>query len=403
VRQFFEQLLLIVIFTVLSHRIRQAVDMKELLHVQRFVHLNKPYFFQKKKKKGNTNNNFLVFVALDHKRVIKWINHDTKDHRLVSGNADTLISDGIFDTGKILIGQASSIQFNTSKRTTSIPYFCFLHPNERGTVVILPQEEDSLINEERLQLLESTFVFDNSSEFKKMHTSLEKYVDPVVLEQIRDPELVTMQNKILTIVFWDISGFSVLCESLQFHQELVVAFLREFFSEAAIIIHKYDGVLDKFIGDGIMAFFGFKDTYVNENNGRKGAVCGVNAAIELRDFFDEIKVDWIDLWRTKTGEQEKKEISIHLRCGMNTGNVLVGLILTEKRDQFTTVGTNVNLASRLEGVATEDQIIVSPSTKMRIEDEFNLKTVPIEKAIKGFENLSECYEIAGKKDRSSIQ
>ncbi len=55
---------------------------------------------------------------------------------------------------------------------------------------------------------------------------------PVVLEQIRDPELVTMQNKFLTIVFWDISGFSVLCERLQFHQELVVAFLREFFSEA---------------------------------------------------------------------------------------------------------------------------------------------------------------------------
>jgi adenylate cyclase len=86
---------------------------------------------------------------------------------------------------------------------------------------------------------------------------------------------------------------------------------------------------------------------------------------------------------------------------MNTGNVLVGLILTEKRDQFTAIGTNVNLASRLEGIATEDQIIVSPSTKIRIEDEFNLKTVPIEKKIKGFENIIECYEIACKKDKSS--
>jgi class 3 adenylate cyclase len=93
-----------------------------------------------------------------------------------------------------------------------------------------------------------------------------------------------------------------------------------------------------------------------------------------------------------------------LRCGMNTGNVLVGLILTEKRDQFTAIGTNVNLASRLEGVASEDQIIVSPSTKMLIEDEFNLKVVPLEKAIKGFEKISECYEVADRKDRSkSIQ
>lgn len=325
---------------------------------------------------------------------IKWINHDAKSHRLVSGNPDTLISDGMFDTGEILVGQSSSIQLNSSQRARSIPYFCFLHPNERGTVVILPMAEDSLTNEERLELLESTFALDNSPEFKKLHTSLEKYVDPVVLDQIRDPELVTMQNRILTIVFWDISGFSVLCDSLQFHQELVVAFLREFFSEAATIIHKYDGVLDKFIGDGIMAFFGFKDTYVNDN-GKKGAVCAVNAAIELRDFFDEIKLDWVDLWKAKAGQKE--EISIHLRCGMNTGNVLVGLILTEKRDQFTAVGTNVNLASRLEGIAAEDQIIVSPFTKMQIEDEFNLKTVPIKKPIKGFEAISECYEVAGKK------
>jgi adenylate cyclase len=325
---------------------------------------------------------------------IKWINQDTKKHRLVSGNPDTLISDGIFDTGEILVGQSSSIQFNSSQRARSIPYFCFLHPNERGTVVVLPMAEDSLTNEERLELLESTFALDNSAEFKKMHTSLEKYVDPIVLEQIRDPELVTMQNKILTIVFWDISGFSVLCDSLQFHQELVVAFLREFFSEAATIIHKYDGVLDKFIGDGIMAFFGFKDRYVNDN-GKKGAICAVNAAIELRDFFDEIKLDWIDLWKAKAGQKE--EISIHLRCGMNTGNVLVGLILTEKRDQFTAIGTNVNLASRMEGVAIEDQIIVSPSTKMQIEDEFILKTVPIKKPIKGFENIPDCYEIVDKK------
>ncbi len=328
---------------------------------------------------------------------IRWINQDTTNHRLVSGNADTLISDGMFDTGEISIGQSSSIQFNSSQRAArSISYFCFIHPNERGTVVVLPMPEDSLTNEELLEMLESTFTLDNSAEFKKMHTSLEKYVDPVVLEQIRDPELVTMQNKILTIVFWDISGFSVLCDSLQFHQELVVAFLREFFSEAATIIHKYDGVLDKFIGDGIMAFFGFKDAYVNDN-GKKGAVCAVNAALELRDFFDEIKVDWIDLWKAKIRRKEK-EISIHLRCGMNTGSVLVGLILTEKRDQFTAMGTNVNLASRLEGIASEDQIIVSPFTKRQIENEFNLKTVPVKKPIKGFESISECYEVASRKE-----
>ncbi|HEX7209226.1 MAG TPA: adenylate/guanylate cyclase domain-containing protein [Nitrososphaeraceae archaeon] len=324
---------------------------------------------------------------------IKWTNHDTRNHRLVSGNPDTLISDGVFDSGEILIGKSGSIRFNTSERASSISYFCSLHPNERGIVIVLPREGGLLSDEQRLQLLESTLVHNGSSEFKKMHTSLEKYVDPVVLEQIRDPELVTMQNKILTIVFWDLSGFSVLCEKLKSHKELIVEFLREYFSEAAIIIQKHKGVLDKFMGDGIMAFFGYKDTDANDK-GRKGAISAVKAAIELRNFFDEMKLEWINLWITKTDQQV---ISTDLRCGMNTGNVLVGLILTDVRDQFTTIGSNVNLASRLESVANKDQIIVSPSTKIRIKDQFSLRTIPIERPIKGFENISECYEIIDKK------
>ena len=140
-----------------------------------------------------------------------------------------------------------------------------------------------LRDEERLQLLESSFILDNSPEFKKMHTSLEKYVDPIVLEQIQDPELVTLQNKILTVVFWDMSGFSVLCEKLKSHKGLIVEFLREYFSEAAVIIQKHKGVLDKFMGDGIMAFFGYKDTDVNDN-GKNGAISAVKAALELSFF-----------------------------------------------------------------------------------------------------------------------
>ena len=109
---------------------------------------------------------------------------------------------------------------------------------------------------------------------------------------------------------------------------------------------------------------------------------------------DEMKLEWINLWITKTGQQV---ISTDLRCGMNTGNVLVGLILTDMRDQLTTIGSNVNLASRLESLANKDQIIVSPSTKIRIKDQFSLRTIPIERPIKGFENISECYEIIDKK------
>lgn len=137
---------------------------------------------------------------------IKWINNDLRNHRLVSGNPDSLVSDGVFDTGEILAGKSCSIHFNNFEKTVNISYFCFLHPNERGAVIVLSRGENLLGDEQRLQFLESTLVSETTPEFKRMHTSLEKYVDPVVLEQIRDPELVTMRNKILTIVFWDLSG-----------------------------------------------------------------------------------------------------------------------------------------------------------------------------------------------------
>ena len=77
-----------------------------------------------------------------------------------------------------------------------------------------------------------------------------------------------------------------------------------------------------------------------------------------------------------------------------TGNVLVGLILTEG-DQFTTVGGNVNLVSRLDSVASKDQSSCR-HYKIRVEHEFNLKSIPIERPIKGFENISECYGIMTK-------
>jgi adenylate cyclase len=215
-------------------------------------------------------------------------------------------------------------------------------------------------------------------------------LDPVVLEQINDPNLVNVQNKILTLVFWDISGFSVLCEILKENTQLVVAFLKEYFSEANKIVHKNNGILDKFIGDGVMAYFGFKN---QSNESRDGTIDGLNAAIELKELFQKIKGDWLKIWKIKV----KQDINVNLKCGINTGPVIVGLILTGERDQFTTIGSAVNLASKLEVEAHDDQIIVSPYTKTRIQDLFETTTIRINKEIKGFEYLTEYHEVRGKK------
>lgn len=68
-----------------------------------------------------------------------------------------------------------------------------------------------------------------------------------------------IHNSILTVVFWDVSSFSKLCNILKNEPHLIVDFLQEYFTVANEITHKHKSVLDKFIGDGIMAFFGYKD------------------------------------------------------------------------------------------------------------------------------------------------
>ena len=104
-----------------------------------------------------------------------------------------------------------------------------------------------------------------------------RYIDPIILETFNDPNLDIFRNKVLSIVFWDISGFSYLCELLKNEPYLIVGFLREFFNEADNIIHKYNGILDKFMGDGIIAIFGFKDNNTDENT--KSTLGALNSAI----------------------------------------------------------------------------------------------------------------------------
>jgi class 3 adenylate cyclase len=230
---------------------------------------------------------------------------------------------------------------------------------------------------------------------QRIRTGLARQVDPVVLGQISDEDLVKLQNKMLTVVFWDLSGFSALCEKLKQFPELVTEFLNEYFAQANKIIHTYNGVLDKFIGDGIMAFFGFKDKGLN-SGGEDGAINAINAALKLRESFNTIKEEWIRIWKLKLQGQD---IVIDLKCGANTGMVFVGLLSTEERDQFTAIGTEVNLASRLEDEAERDQIIVSRNTKEKIESDFVVKTIQLDKSkkIKGFENITEYYQITDKK------
>ena len=278
---------------------------------------------------------------------------------MVSGNAEHGRPDGILNTGIIESGKSFSKRFDISI-PSSIPYFCIRHPEERGTIVIYNKYQDEMNMKETIDHIKQVFTFDNVKlQQQDIASTLSRYEDPVIREGYYHHELETIHNRILTIVFWDISGFSNLCNILKNEPHLIVEFLQEYFSMANKIIHKHKGILDKFIGDRIMAYFFYKDS----DDGTEGAFNSINAAFELQKSFEEIKAEWIEIWKKQF---HHKVTTIDLKCGINTGETLIGKLSTIERDQFTAFGPTVNLASRLEEKAEDNQLLYLKILKIKL-------------------------------------
>ena len=322
---------------------------------------------------------------------ITWMNRDTKTHRLTSGNADSLLPTEFFHTDDIDRGKLTTIKIESNQ--PAIPYYCTLHPAERGLIVILPKDEDEMTNTQTLKFLDSIVPSLFDDENREIVTRLQRQVDPTVVEYLSNPRAILLQNKILTIVFWDISGFSNLCETLKDHLELIAEFLREYLEVATRIIHEFGGVVDKFIGDGILAYFGFKENDGNDKDGHMGAENAIFAALNLKRSFEDVKNNWLQIWNKVIDF----DIHIDVKCGINTGPVLVGLLRSGERDQFTVIGTHVNLASRLEGRAEKKEIIISTFTMAKVRGKFNVEAIDIsnndDNKIKSFKSVDKYYKV----------
>jgi class 3 adenylate cyclase len=192
---------------------------------------------------------------------------------------------------------------------------------------------------------------------------LRRYFDPKVFSTIeREPSLLYLKQRTITICFWDIRGFSNLCEILKAHPTLIADFLKEYCEVAVKTIFDHNGLLDKFMGDGVMALFGVLNH--RDDEGKEDALVAVRAAMDLRTKFDVLVNSWMEQWTLYTPHK----IEIGLGCGIHTGEALVGNVGTDFRDQFTALGPNVNFAARIEARSTHGQILLSQSTATRIKD-----------------------------------
>jgi adenylate cyclase len=198
----------------------------------------------------------------------------------------------------------------------------------------------------------------------------------IVDEILVNPEAVSLGgvNRVVTILFSDIRGFTPLAEGLP--PEKVVQILNEYFSSITPIVFDNGGLLDKYIGDGLMALFG-----VPLDKG-DSAANAVQAAIAMQKRVVELNRGFV-----ARGIPE-----IHIGIGINTGNVTVGYIGSEQRTDYTAVGDAVNIAARLEEQALPDQIIASQTTIEAISDGVSTRAC-CELKVKGKKEPLRVYEV----------
>lgn len=176
-----------------------------------------------------------------------------------------------------------------------------------------------------------------------------QYVSSAVVDElISNPDKVSLKGeaKFITALFSDIEGFSTFSEKMDPKQ--LVSFLNDYFDEMTKIVIDENGTLDKFIGDSVMAFWGAPLTMQNH------ALPACRAAIRMQNKLDELQAVW----------SAKGFPSIRTRIGVNTGEMVVGNVGGEKRFNYTIMGNQVNIASRLEGINKNfgTRIIISQST-----------------------------------------
>ncbi len=194
----------------------------------------------------------------------------------------------------------------------------------------------------------------------------------------------------ITAVFWDIKNFSELSETLVTRDNLLVEFLQEWYRISKKTIFKFEGSLDKFMGDGIMALFGVPSKDENES---QAAINAVKCALELREKFEEQREKWIKIWKPYG---RGRVIDINLRCGIHTGMVIYGNMGTDKNDQLTAIGTNINIASRFEEVANPNKIVISSQTEMLVKEYFRLNEID-HVDLKNHYGKFQAFEVMGSK------
>ena len=229
-------------------------------------------------------------------------------------------------------------------------------------------------------LLSETYAFMNQEkEAKFIQGAFSSYLSPILLKKLKDtPELLYLhgETKEMTVFFSDIRGFTSFSESMT--PEDLVKLLNRYFTPMAHIVRENEGMLDKYIGDAIMAFFNAPIDV--ENHAQKACT----AAIEM--------IKHLELLNLELSKEGKPAIEIGI--GLNTDSVIVGNMGSDDRFNYTVIGDGVNLASRVEGLNKNyrTSILITENTYKQLDQSFLCRKLEAVK-VKGKDEAVVLYEL----------
>jgi adenylate cyclase len=260
-----------------------------------------------------------------------------------------------------------------------------------GVIQLDSTRRKSQFTEEDLELLKAigcqmSMVLEQASLNEKikheemLRNRLERFHSPQVIDMIiqsgqdTQEDLMGATDKNVTILFTDIVGFTRLSEQMSPRE--VNQLLNQYFSRMTDIIFEYEGTLDKYLGDGVMAVFGAP------MEKRDDPVRAIKAALKMRQELDQLK------------EQGVLDHQFNIRIGINTGTVVAGNIGSPKRLEYTVIGDPVNIASRLESNAKPNQILIGKETHDMVKDQFETKEIGLQ-TLKGRDAQVMAFEVLG--------
>lgn len=221
-----------------------------------------------------------------------------------------------------------------------------------------------------------------NSALSALTRNLARFVPETVVDALMksgDEQLAGTERRQLTVFFSDIVGFTGMTEQLE--PEQLSKLLMDYFSEMNRLCARWGGTLDQFIGDAIVIFFG-----APRSKGTQADACNaVGMALEMQDRLAALRVKWAE---------EGLSPPLHVRMGLATGFATVGNFGSDSRLHYTAIGNAVNAASRIQGLAEKDSILIDADTRALVQDSLSCVTRDTV-TLRGRKHPVQLYEVTG--------